>query len=367
MELIFEGKRPANVILSKLRRHLQPTVFDSEKNILIKGDCLEGGASLLAEFAGKAGAVYFDPPQNGYLSRGASGAKVSRDEYLCFIWERLAVAKELLSEKGSLYVHVSSREAFEVKLICDELFGEDCFKNDLARIRANPRNSAQDYYGCQKDTVLFYTKNPDGYVWNDVKIPISENEYSDKFSKVDEYGRRYATVALHAPGQTKSGATGEKWRGLAAPAGRHWMTTPEELDRLDAEGRIEWSASGNPRLIVYGYEYEGKRPQDVWDFKDPPNPSVPGEKNREMLELIIKQSSEKGSLLVDMFAGSGAFLRACEGLKRRYIGIESDAVAVDAIMAKAQVGLEFADLDTGHRQTVVKEHHEQLSMFDDLI
>lgn len=366
MELSYHCKKSEQTVLSAAKRFSPKESIATDKCLLFRGDCFEAMAMLLPEYKGKIQLVYLDPPVNGYMSEGCKAARVSADEYVEFVRERLILARELLSEDGSVYIHTPSKDAFAVKLIADEVFGENAYRNDIARVRTNPRNSAQNAYGCEKDTLLFYTKNPDGYVWNDVRIAISEEEYSEKFNKTDQYGRRYATVALHAPGKTKSGATGEKWRGLSAPEGRHWMTTPEELDRLDAEGRIEWSASGNPRLIVYAYEYEGKRLQDVWEYKDPQNPSRPGEKNTELCELIVRQSSKKDGLVLDMFSGSGAFLRAAETHNRRWIGVECDAEAVDSIMAKAKRSFEFFDLFTGHRQSVTKLQAHQLSFFDEI-
>lgn len=365
MELVYKGKASREAVIEKAEFMKESIAVESDRSLLIKGDCFVSMASIMKDFKGKIDLVYMDPPQNGFMSEGADRSRLKADDYAEFIRERVILAYELLSEKGSLYLHISSRDSHFIKLLCDEIFGERCFKNDITRIRSNPRNSASDSYGNEKDVILFYAKNPELTIWNDIRIPLEENEYSEKFNKFDSYGRRYATVPLHAPGETKSGATGDVWRGISAPKGRHWMTTPDELDRLDSEGRIEWSQSGNPRLIVYAAEYEGKRIQDVWTYKDPLNPEYAGEKNAEMLDLIIRQSTKKGSIVLDCFSGSGAVLYCAEARKRRFIGMDSSTDSINMIMKNTQKSLEYHDLFTGFSQTVAKEEAEQLSLFDD--
>ncbi len=364
MELAYRGKRSDAEIIESAELCKKKLAFPEERSLLLKGDCFVALASLSPEFDGKVDLVYFDPPVNGFMSEGADRAKLDSDGYANFIRERMVLVYRLLSENGSAYVHIPVKDSHAVKLVCDEIFGESSFKNDITRIRSNPRNSASDAYGSSKDTLLFYAKNPQKNIWNDVRVPLAEGEYSEKFNKEDGLGRKYATVPLHAPGKTKSGVTGDVWRGIRAPEGRHWMTTPDELDRLDAEGRIEWSQSGNPRLIVYASEYEGKRIQDVWDYKDPLNPEYPTEKNSEMLDLLIRQSTQKESIVLDPFAGSGAALRCAEAHKRRWIGVDSSTDSINMITAKAERSFEYYDLTTGATQSILRTETEQLSLFD---
>jgi len=98
---------------------------------------------------------------------------------------------------------------------------------------------------------------------------------------------------------------------------------------LDEQGLIEWSKNGNPRIIKYADEHQGKKIQDIWtDFKDAPYPCYPTQKNRDMLDLIIKQSSNKDSIVLDCFAGSGTALKSAKDLGRRFIAIDNGETAV---------------------------------------
>ena len=209
------------------------------------------------------------------------------DSFLKMMYERFILIKELLSEQGSLYVHIDTKMGHYFKVMLDEIFGKECFKNDLTRIKSNPKNFDRRAYGNQKDMILFYSKNPKKNIWNEIKETLEENEIESKFPKIDFDGRRYTTIPLHAPGESK-GITGRSWRGMMPPEGRHWRTSPEEFEKMDAAGIIEWSSTGNPRIKKYADEHKGKKIQDVWSFKDPQYPLYPTQKNQDMIELIIK-------------------------------------------------------------------------------
>ncbi|GAI07953.1 unnamed protein product, partial [marine sediment metagenome] len=101
--------------------------------------------------------------------------------------------------------------------------------------------------------------------------------------------------------------------------------------RLDEQGLVEWSSTGNPRKKIYADEIipKGKKRQDIWEFKDPPYPSYPTEKNLEMLRVIIKASSNPDDLVLDCFAGSSTTLVAAEDTGRRWIGIDNSPYAIE--------------------------------------
>jgi adenine-specific DNA-methyltransferase len=159
---------------------------------------------------------------------------------------------------------------------------------------------------------------------------MSEAERQRLFPRTDSAGRRYTTIPLHAPGETKAGPTGQAWHGLRPPIGRHWRSDPAELSVLDEQGAIEWSSRGNPRRKIYADETgrSEKKRQDVWTFKDPQYPSYPTEKNLPMLESIVLTSSNPGDIVLDCFAGSGTTLVAAEKHRRGWIGIERSPIAI---------------------------------------
>ena len=233
-----------------------------------------------------------------------------------------------MSPSASIYLHIDYKIGHYVKVIMDEIFGKRNFRNDITRIKCNPKNFQRKAFGNIKDMILFYSKS-ENPVWNDPSIPLSQDDIERLFRKVDKDGRRYTTVPLHAPGETTNGKTGQIWKGLKPPQGRHWRTDPALLDQLDQQGLIEWSATGVPRKKIFADQRENKKMQDIWNFKDPQYPSYPTEKNLELLRFIIQSSSNAGDLVLDCFCGSGTTLVAAQELGRDWIGIDESPHAIE--------------------------------------
>jgi len=317
--------------------------------MLIRGDNLSILKALLSDpqVAGQVKLIYIDPPfaaNVDYRSGPSRTATVSWSnedeaayedrivgaEYLEFLRHRLILLREILAQDGSIYVHIDWKMGHYLKVLMDEIFGQERFINDIARIKCNPKNFERKAYSNIKDMVLFYSRTEE-YIWNDPREKMTEEDIMSLFPRLDKDGRRYTTTPLHAPGETRNGPTGQAWRGLKPPKGRHWTYGPEELDRLNEQGLIEWSRTGNPRKIIYADQIaaKGKKRQDIWEFKDPPYPSYPTEKNLDMLRMIVKASSNPGNLVLDCFAGSGTTLIAAQELGRRWIGIDSSTVAIE--------------------------------------
>lgn len=257
--------------------------------------------------------------------------RILGNEFLEFLKDRLILIEELLSNQGSIYLHTDYKIGHYVKILMDEVFGIKNFRNDITRIKCNPKNFKKTGYGDMKDMILFYTKGAHP-IWHEPTEKYGPDDLVKLFPKQDEKGQRYTTVPIHAPGETLSS---RKFRGLDPPPGRHWRTDVETLERWDNEGLIEWSKTGNPRKIVYADEIKGKRIQDIWhQFKDPQYPVYPTEKNADLLDLIIKTSSEKNSIVLDCFCGSGTTLKAAATNGRRWIGIDQSELAIEATLKK---------------------------------
>jgi len=345
-EELYSAVGPADLKVVRAFKATPPLVDDGWRNMLIWGDNLRVLRSLLDDerVRGRVTLVYIDPPfGTGSTYRGRRHVSVGpgdevayRDmflgpQYLEFLRRRLMLLRDLLADDGSIYVHIDVNASHYVKVIMDEVFGVESFVNDIARIKCNPKNFGRRAYGNVRDTILFYVRNPDRYVWNEPREPYTEEDLARLFPKVNGEGRRYTTVPLHAPGETRNGPTGRPWRGMMPPPGRHWRYPPEELEELDRRGLIEWSASGNPRLKIYADEYvrRGMKMQDVWlNYKDPAYPEYPTEKNMDMVVKIVEASSRPGDVVLDAFGGSGTTAVASEITGRRWIYIDESPVAV---------------------------------------
>lgn len=316
-----------------------------ENNILLKGDNVKCMQWLLYNgYRGKIDLVYIDPPfatgETFAVDKSGRIATISKSnesivaytdtpvgkKFMEFLKERVLLIRELLSDKGSLYLHIDYKIGHYVKVMLDEVFGMDNFRNDITRIKCSPKNFERVGYGNIKDMILFYTKGKKP-IWNNPRIECSEDDIAKLYNKVNSQGRRYTTVPIHAPGET-NGDTNKPFKGVLPPKGRHWRCSVEELEKLDENGLIEWSKSGNPRKINYADEHTTKKAQDIWEYKDPHYPKYPTEKNIDMLKFIIQASSNPDSIVMDCFCGSGSTLYAAYLCGRRWIGIDRSDVSI---------------------------------------
>ena len=276
MFLSYPGKATEQEILDSVEACGLTCVDNKDAgNRLIQAENLSALKALLTTHAKSIDLIYIDPPfatnadftisegRNSTISRKSGGVlaysdKLTGADYLEFLRHRLVLLHELLSDKGSIYLHIDYKVGHYVKLIMDEIFGAGNFRNDITRIKCNPKNFARKAYGNIKDMILFYSKSSK-MTWNNPSVPFSENDIAKLFRKIGNDGRRYTTIPLHAPGETINGPTSKKWRDMDPPEGRHWRTNPETLERWDKAGLVEWSNNGVPRKKIYLDERDGKK------------------------------------------------------------------------------------------------------------
>jgi adenine-specific DNA-methyltransferase len=110
--------------------------------------------------------------------------KLKGAEFIEFIRKRVVFLRELLSDKGSFYFHIDYKIGHYVKILLDEIFGQENFKNDITRIKCNPKNFKRKGYGNLKDMILFYTKTSD-FIWNEPMVPFTQQELERLYKKKD--------------------------------------------------------------------------------------------------------------------------------------------------------------------------------------
>lgn len=353
MQLSYPNKKTEKEIFDGIPDTQLVQINSSDSpNLLIQSNNLIALKQLITKhnLLGKIDLIYIDPPfatnntftiTNGRantISNSSNGTVAYTDtlkgsNFIEFIRERLILLNMLLSENGSIYLHIDYKIGHYIKVIMDEIFGIDNFRNDITRIKCNPKNFARKGFGNMKDLILFYSKS-DNLIWNEPKAPYTEGDKLKLFPKVDRFGRRYTTIPLHAPGETQHGSTSKEFKGILPPQGRHWRSDVSILEQWDKDGLIEWSGNGNPRKKIYMDEQEGKRMQDIWEFKDPQYPVYPTEKNPDLLDIIIKTSSNENSIVLDCFAGSGTTLKSAQVNGRKWIGIDQSDLAIKTIETK---------------------------------
>tara|TARA_R110002012_G_scaffold295589_1_gene492250 strand:- start:6209 stop:7534 length:1326 start_codon:yes stop_codon:yes gene_type:complete len=353
-EIQYKGKSSANELINKLPEQNYSKIFgNGEDNLLFNGDNLDVLKHLIHErnLKNKIKLVYIDPPygtNSVFHSRNQKSSykdDLVGSHFIEFIRKRLILLRELLSDDGSIYVHLDNNMTFEIKLIMDEIFGAKNFKGFVSRKKCSNKNYTKNTYGNISDYILFYSKT-ENYVWNRATIVWTEEKMKKEYPCIDENtGRRFKKVPIHAPG-IRNGETGKMWKGMMPPEGKHWQYIPSKLDEFDDKGEIYWSATGNPRRKVFFDKSKGVAVQDIWtDVQDSVNQSVkitgyPTEKNPNLLERIINASSNEGDYVLDCFAGSGTTLDVARQLNRKWIGVDNSSESMRNIFKRFFKGLE---------------------------
>ena len=355
------------------------TVGDAEKakqNLVIRGECVSACA-YLKEKGILVDLVYIDPPfasgadyskivyirQNPKLAKTLKQAEEELDiedlksfeekmygdvwdkeKYLNWMYENLCAIKSVMSETASIYVHLDYHIGHYVKILMDEIFGEDNFRNEIIWKRTGAHNDAGKY-GIVHDSIFWYSKS-DEYYFQNIFIDLTEEHKSTRFRNIEEgTGRKFYAGPITAPG---SGPT-RKFRGkeLAPPNGRHWSYSQENIDELEKQGRIYYSSTGIPYLKEYEDEYteKGRAVQSIWDDILPSKTGgelvdYATQKPEALLERIIKASSDENMLVADFFGGSGVTAAVANKLNRRFIhcdvGINSIQTMRDRLIAQKE-------------------------------
>jgi adenine-specific DNA-methyltransferase len=258
--------------------------------------------------------------------------------------------------------------AFEIKIIMDEIFGRNNFRNWITRKKCSSKNYTSKTYGNVSDFILFYTKS-NKYIWN---RPYEkwEKEHSEiEYQYIEkETGRKYKKVPIHAPG-VRHGETGKSWKGMNPPPGKHWQFTPKKLDEMDEKGEIYWSPNGNPRRKLYLDASKGVSVQDIWlNFRDAHNQNIeisgyPTEKNPDLIKRIIETSSNENDIVLDCFSGSGTTLSVASDLGRKWIGIDNSPEAIETTLRRFIIGVDkMGDFVNKNKK---KRKEMQLKLIDD--
>ncbi len=313
------------------------------RNMLIWGDNKLVMASLLKDFRGKIDLIYIDPPfdvgadftmrapvgeQNDTIEKDQSLLEMvayrdmwgkGTDSYLHMIYERLTLIKELLSDTGSIYVHLDWRMTHYVRLILDDVFSSDRFENEIIWQRSLPHGNVDYKFGSAHDSIQRYSKTAD-FKWNPQYSPHREEYLRDFYRFSEQNGRRYRLISCINPNPNRPNLTYE-WNGVT----RVWKFSKERMKRMHDEGLLVYSKTGMPSYKGYLDEMKGVPMQDLWIDISPLMGSsrewieYPTQKPEALLERIIRASSNEGDLVADFFCGSGTTGAVAERLGRRWI------------------------------------------------
>ena len=351
--LNWRGKRPftATQFYPSQLKEVHGEEMDGWRNKIFWGDNLQVMSHLLKQYRGKVDLIYIDPPfdsnenykkrirlRGGNVESSQSsfedkqyGDIWNNDEYLQFLYERLVLLRELLAEHGSIYIHCDANRGHYIKCLMDEVFGIGNFRNEIIWKRTSARADSNTFNHVH-DTIFFYTKT-DSFTWNKQYTEHSQAYLKSKYSSANKDGRKYRLDNITSP-NPRPNMTYE-WKGFQPPA-NGWRYSRDKMAQLDAEGRIWYPEDKlkRPQLIRYLDESDGRPLDTVWTDIFPVNSQAndrldyPTQKPIDLLERIIKASSDEGHLVFDCFMGSGTTQDSAMRLGRRFIGADINLGAI---------------------------------------
>lgn len=323
---------------------------DNSENMIIHGECVSACA-YLKEQGIKVDLVYIDPPfasgadyaKKVYIRRNPLVAKAikqaeqeleddelkafeekmygdiwDKEKYLNWMYDNLMAIRSVMSENASIYVHLDYHIGHYVKILLDEIFGEDNFRNEIIWKRSTAHSDAE-FYGNNFDCIYFYTKSQDDYNFNTIFQPYDES-YIARFTQTDENGRKWESGNLTAKGLS-GGGYDYTYKGCRSL----WRMPIETMKKMDEEGRLHFTKNGGIRSKVYLDELPGMPSQAMWLDIKPINSQAKEkegyatQKPEALLERVIKASSNEGMVVADFFGGSGVTAAVANKLNRKFI------------------------------------------------
>lgn len=251
-----------------------------DDNLIVKGNNLIVLHSLKKRFVGKIKLIYIDPPYNTGNDSFKYNDRFNHSTWLTFMKNRLEVARDLLAQDGSIFVQLDYNEVHYCKVLMDEIFGPERFKNEIIWCYQGAGQS-ESQFKRKHDNILFYGKTPNPYFdWKSVGEPISEKQRK-KYTGKDEKG--YFKSYRHADGKVF----------------KKYFDENELMPRLDWWSDISIIQSNKERLQFSG-----------------------GQKPEKLLQRIILCATKPGDIVLDYHLGTGTTAAVAHKLGRQYIGIE---------------------------------------------
>ena len=382
--LEFKGKQ--HIYAHHLTVPYRPLVPDTgrssnpagaDDNLIVHGDNLDALKALLPRYGGRVKCVYIDPPYNTgnegwsyndkvnsplmreWLERNGAidGEDLERhDKWLCMMWPRLQLLKELLAEDGAIFVSIDDNEQHHLRMMMNEIFGEENFFAVLTRRAMHTvRNSSKDF-NLNADYILAYAKSKLWFGKDKDRYIRYITDKSAKYPHDDNDGRgRYKLDPIHArnyyePYRFKF-SNGVEW---SAPAGRYPVYSEETLRRMEEDNRIDLTGK-EPMAKRYLSEVQEGQPPDavlmpeIVGFNSNGTTELrgifgqagvfPQPKPTKLIRFLIEILRSKDALILDSFAGSGTTAQAVlalnkeDGGNRRFILVECEDYA-DTVTAE---------------------------------
>lgn len=410
-EIVFKGKEYVyNHHLTVPYRPLMPHAGkgigapDLAGNLVVHGDNLHALKSLLPRHAGQVELIFIDPPDNtgneGWCYSDGVNSPIMKewlstnpvdgddmlrhDKWLCMMWPRLVLLRELLSETGSIWITLDDNEVHRARMVLDEIFGEQAFiANIVWQKNYSPKGTAQ-FFSEDHDHLLVVAKNRDMWRPNllertedmDARYDNPDNDERGPWKSSDLSARNFYSEGTY-PITCRGG------RIVAGPPpGNYWRVKESKFKQMDDQGRIWWGESGNnvPAIKRYLSEVkQGRTPQTLWFYdevghtqdakktliemgmlsNERTNTITP--KPVSLIERVLEIGADDNALILDSFAGSGTTAHAVlkanakDGGARKFILVEGEDYADTLTAERVRRAIKGYAWEGTQRETLLEE------------
>ncbi|KQO52222.1 site-specific DNA-methyltransferase [Methylobacterium sp. Leaf85] len=380
-ELNFKGKEfvynhhlsvPFRPLVPNLDKGIGPIALDG--NLVVHGDNLHALKALLPLYAGKVDCIFIDPPYNTgsegwcyndnvnapmireWLAANPIGVEdgLRHDKWCAMMWPRLRLLYEMLSENGSIWITLDDNEVHHARSMLDDIFGENSFVGQLAWQKRTSREN-RAVLSPSFDHILLYSKALKD-TWKLRRNLLTPKDGGYANPDKDPRGE-WASIPFSAQGYRENQfyeittPTGVKHK---PPKGRCWGATETEFESLKAQDMVYWPKSGNgkPRIKQFPDKAKGLVPTTLWSSSEvgttenskkylleifseyeEADLSIHAPKTVELIERVIEIATQKDSIVLDSFAGSGTTAHAVlnsnqrDGGQRRFVLVEMEDYA----------------------------------------
>ena len=409
-EIVFKGKEyvynhhltvPYRPLLAHAEKGVGPA--DLAGNLVIHGDNLHALKSLLPRYAGAVDLIFIDPPYNtgneGWCYSDGVNSPIMKewlstnpvdgedmlrhDKWLCMMWPRLVLLRELLSERGSLWMTLDDNEVHRARMVMDEIFGAENFVATCIWHKADSPKNTAELFSEDHDYVLVYARAR--AQWQINLLPRTEemlaryknpdNDPRGVWLLSDLDARNFYSKGTY-PITTPSGRVIQ-----GPPTGRYWSVSEEKFKELDADGRIWWGPDGSADPNVKRFLSEvkdGVVPQTLWPWKqvgstrhsktelvqifsDSEADIFVTPKPTSLLERVIELGAVENSVILDSFAGSGTTAHAVlkanakDNGTRKFILVEGEAYADTLTAERVRRAIKGYAWSGTQRETLLEE------------
>jgi site-specific DNA-methyltransferase (adenine-specific) len=265
--------------------------------------------------------------------------------YLTMMANRLLELRRVLKPNGAIYLHCDPTASHYLKIVLDGVFGKENFRNEVIWQRTSSHNDSRKWPHIH-DILFFYAGK--GFTWNPVYLDHNPDYVKTFYRFTDKRGRYRLHEIIRTASMGPRPNLAYEYKGYTPEWG--WRMIREKVEALDKDDRLEWSSTGRPYLKRYLHEQEGTPASSIWSDIPPISFSAaerlgyPTQKPLELLERLIRASSNEGDVVLDPFCGCGTAIHAAAKLKRKWVGIDITHLAISLVenrLRAAFPGIDF--------------------------